>query len=694
MGATSRGSFATAREAPLRSADRASWAKLRAKIQVSAMGGRALILGSATGDLSPQPIHAMSTPLAARIALGRMPALREPKLLGDWVLWLEQRPQEKGRTTALIRRWGEGPDGMQELTPAPINLRSRVHDYGGGVLAHAVCGDQLLLAWIDDGDGCLWTQCWSGLERSDGQPLCASSAARRLSRPGAPLADGRLDPGRRRWLGVMEQDGADWLVSFALDGEEQAPTILHQPDDFAGCVALSPSGDQLAWVEWQQPAMPWDRSQIWAADLDPEGRIVTPIQLAGSRADDHRPVSVFQPQWLPDGRLVVAEDSSGWWNLMRSAPSPDLCNPGWERPWPLAAETAMPQWVYGMSTTAWDGEQLLVAVCSDGLWQLKRFADNGQITSIDQPFDDLAGLQAEAGRAVAIASNSTAGQGLLELNLPTGRWFHTPAAEPVLEADQISVGEPIWFTGSGGERTHAWYYPPTRSTEGPAPLLVKSHSGPTAMARRGLSLGIQYWTSRGWGVVDVNYGGSTGFGRAYRERLNGGWGVVDVEDCAAAAKALIGNGRAHPERIAIEGGSAGGFTTLACLCFTDVFQVGACRYAVSDLTAMATDTHRFEARYLDGLVGPWPQARERYEARSPLQHAERIRCPVIFFQGLKDKVVPPEQTEQMAAALRASGLPVEVHTFAEEGHGFRDSEVQISVLEATERFFRLHLNLD
>ena len=214
------------------------------------------------------------------------------------------------------------------------------------------------------------------------------------------------------------------------------------------------------------------------------------------------------------------------------------------------------------------------------------------------------------------------------------------------------------------------------------------------MARTGLNLGIQFWTSRGWGVVDVNYGGSTGFGRAYRDRLQKGWGVVDVEDCAAAARTLIASGRAHPHQIAMEGGSAGGFSTLACLCFTDVFQAGACRYAVSDLTAMATETHRFEARYLDGLVGDWPAQRPLYEQRSPLHHADQIECPVIFFQGLKDQVVPPEQTETMAAALRANGIPVEVMTFEEEGHGFRDSAVQVAVLEATEAFFRHHLGLE
>ena len=633
----------------------------------------------------------MTEPLPSQSAVGKTPALKEPQLVeaGDgtiWVLWLEQRPAERGRTTALLRRFGSD-EAPTELTPQPINLRSRVHDYGGGVCSAALQGQTLLLLWIDGGDGGLWRQDWQLPGASEEVPSpCADP--RRLTVPGPwQLADGLVDQRRNRWIGVREIDGRDQLVSVALDGCDQTPELLHQPEDFAGYACLSPDGRQLAWVEWQQPAMPWDSSQLCCAELSSDGRLGPAQVLAGGDG-----VSVFQPQWLPDGSLVVAEDSSGWWNLIRRTSTETT----WCRPWPMAAETAMPQWVYGMSTSGWDGEGLLAAVCVEGCWQLQRLGLDGSSVTVSQPFDDLAGLRALHGCAVAIASNSSTGQGLLELDLrpnaPTP-WRHQPAAPAPISADAISIAEPIWFEGHNGQRTHAWYYPPMPPCAGPSPLLVKSHSGPTAMARRGLNLAIQYWTSRGWGVVDVNYGGSTGFGRAYRDRLNGGWGVVDVRDCAAAAEALIAAGRAHPEQIAIEGGSAGGFTTLAALCFTDVFRAGACRYAVCDLTAMANDTHRFEARYLDQLVGAWPEEQELYNARSPLQHADRIRCPVLFFQGLQDKVVPPEQTERMANALRRNGIPVEVQLFEEEGHGFRNQATQVQVLEATEAFFRRQLDL-
>ena len=631
------------------------------------------------------------TPLPASIAVGRLPGLKEPQLLEGpnqqiWLLWLEQRPQEKGRTTALIRPFGATEMAPTELTPAPISLRSRVHDYGGGVLCSEVDGETLLLVWI--AGGCLWRQDWQLPEQSTDRPKPLMQPLK-LTRTGDwDLADGLLDLSRRRWLGIREIDGVDQLVCAELDQTEQEPELLHQPADFAGYACLSPDRAQLAWVEWQQPAMPWESSQLCCADLSSSGDLSHPRTIAGGAG-----VSVFQPQWLPDGSLLVAEDSDGWWNLKRRRPGAI----SWEHPWPMAAETAMPQWIYGMSTTAWDGQQLLAATCADGCWSLNRLSLEGTISRIDQPFDDLAGLRALKGRAVAVASNSTSMAGLLVLSLAsdgTSSWVHTPALESPIAQAEISVAEPIWFDGHDGQRTHAWYYPPRSNTTTPAPLLVKSHSGPTAMARRGLSLAIQYWTSRGWGVVDVNYGGSTGFGREYRERLNGSWGVVDVADCAAAARAMIASGRAHPEQIAIEGGSAGGFTTLAALCFTDVFRVGACRYAVCDLTAMAQDTHRFEARYLDSLVGGLPEQREIFEQRSPLLHADRIRCPVLFFQGLQDKVVPPEQTERMAEALRSNGIPVEVRLFEEEGHGFRNQATQIEVLEETERFFCSSLRLD
>lgn len=622
--------------------------------------------------------------------VGRTPVFKEPRLAGPWLLWLEQRPHEQGRTTLMIRASGQ-PDGAQarELTPGSWNLRSRVHEYGGG--PYAIGGGELV--WVHDGDRCLHHLT---LDPGSGRPL---GEPRRLTAPGErAFGGGLIDAARRRWIGVQEAGEhnrlRDQLVAVPLAGGE--PRVLHQPADFCGYPALSPDGRQLAWVEWQQPCMPWERSQLWLAAVGPDGTLEGARPVAGSGPGAPRAVSVFQPLWIGPTELVVASDASGWWNLERL----DTASGTWQSLLPLEAEFAMPQWVAGMATTAWDGQALWAAACRHGAWQLGRVSLAPAVVGtaaawepLEQPFDDLAALHAEAGQLVAIASNPTTPQGLLELEPATGSWRHTPVAPCPLPLEAISQPEALWFAGHGGARTHAWYYPPAGGAHPDAPLLVKGHSGPTGMARRGLSLAIQFWTSRGWGVVDVNYGGSTGFGRAYRERLDGQWGVVDVADCAAAATALVAAGKASAERIAIEGGSAGGFTALAALCFTDVFRAGASRYGVTDPSALASESHRFEARYLDGLIGPWPEARATYEARSPLAHADRIRCPVIFFQGLDDLVVPPAQTDRMAAALAQKGIPVEVHRFAGEGHGFRSSATQIQVLEATEAFFRRHFGL-
>jgi acetyl esterase/lipase len=641
-------------------------------------------------------------PLSAQRALAGAMAIKEPLLAGDWLYWLEQRPAERGRTT-LLRRPASDPEAQpQELSPAPANLRSRVHGYGGGV--YAVGAGQLVM--VDDRDRCLWSR---PLPESGAGPL---PPARQLTPPSDPnhpraFADGLVDPWRQRWIGVMEQAGRDLLVAVPLAGGEPQP--LWQPADFCGYAVLSPDGLALAWVEWQQPHMPWERSQLWLAGVSADGRLEGARPLAGSEASSERGISVFQPLWA-GADLVVANDRGGWWNLERLAHAnalPPDAPPHWRPLLPMRAEFAMPQWVYGMRTTAWDGQELLAAACLEGRWQLGRLtlepgspdrpdpeAPSHGWHPIDTPCDDLAYLVAAPGRLVAVGSGPDCPSGLLEVELPGGGWRHSAAAAP-LAVEALSRPQALWFPGHAERPTHAWYYPPQGSPDRPAPLLVRGHSGPTAMARTGLNPALQFWTSRGWGVVEVNYGGSTGFGRAYRERLDGGWGVVDVDDCLAAVHALVAAGRADPERVAMEGGSAAGFTVLEALARDGTLKAGCCRYPVTDLTALASDAgeHRFEARYFDSLIGPWPQARSLYEQRSPLRHPERIVAPVVLFHGLEDPVVPAGQTEALALALGERGVAVELHLFPGEGHGFRDQDVQLRVLEATEAFFRRHLQL-
>jgi dipeptidyl aminopeptidase/acylaminoacyl peptidase len=639
------------------------------------------------GQEPGQPAAAGKGPLPLAAAVGGRTSWREPRWSGERLLWLEQRPAERGRTTLMIReRPGQAP---RELTPGAWNLRSRVHEYGGG--AWCVAGDTVVFS--HDGDRGLWRL---DLPPADGAAAGPPPEPRPLTPPPPrgeerAFADGRIDQRRHRWIGVLERQGRDQLVAVPLAGGE--PRTLWQPADFCGYAVLSPSGSHLAWVEWQQPHMPWERSQLWLARLRADGTLAGARPVAGSGPGEGLGESVFQPLWAGSD-LVVANDRSGWWNLERLVGAEALPPDGhlaWEPLLPMEAEFGQPQWVYGLATIAWDGERLLACACREGRWQLGLVhpgaAEPWQPFAL--PFDDLETPVAAPGRLAAIAAGPGHGSGLLELEIGSGRWQHTPAAPPgALATVALSAPEALWFAGHGGRPTHAWFYPPPAGAGARTPLLLRAHSGPTGMARTGLNPAIQFWTSRGWAVLDVNYGGSSGFGRAYRERLDGQWGVVDVADCAAAARTVVAAGRADGERVAMEGGSAAGFTVLALLCGDDVLRAGACRYPVTDLTPLAGEGHRFEAHYFETLIGPWPEASATYRQRSPLHHAERIQAPVILFHGLDDPVVPAAQSQRLALALRERGLPVELHLFPGEGHGFRDGAVQRRVLEATELFFR------
>ena len=615
------------------------------------------------------PCGSWSSPLSAADAVAAGVRLSQLQLDGTTLYWLEQRPLERGRCVIVACE----PDGARrDVTPPAYNVRSKVHEYGGG--AYVVNNNVVYFANADD-------QRW----------YCQRGEAIRPVTPddGRRYADAIVDTLYERLIAVGEEHLADAepvnsLCAIRL--EDRSVHCLHRGHDFYSSPRLSPNGRRLAWLAWDHPNMPWDGTSLYVADLTDEGSLENISVVAGGASE-----SVFQPEWMPDGSLCFVSDRSGWWNLYR------LHDADLQALAPMEAEFGLPQWVFGMRTYAIDGRGgIWAACCRQGVWQLACLAAGDPDTTaaweiLASPHTDISDVQIWQGTAVAIAASPVSRPAITHWQGKDGYTALTDSA-PSLPLAGISVPEAIEFGNRHGDRVHAFYYPPTHADfaappgERP-PLIVRGHSGPTGAATAVYNNRYQYWTSRGFAIVDVNYGGSTGFGRAYRARLEGGWGVVDVEDCIDAARHLVQRGDVDGERLVIAGSSAGGYTTLCALVFHDVFRAGSSAYGIGDLEALLNETHKFESRYFDRLIGPWPGARDLYHARSPLLHVESLSCPLVLFQGSDDKVVPLSQAHAMAAALDARHIPVALILFEGEGHGFRQAENLVRMLETELAFY-------
>ena len=636
--------------------------------------------------------------LDAEKVYGEAPIFKEPRIIGDWILWLEQRPNEKGRTTALIRPWGQKDVLPQELTPYPSDLRTKIHGYGGAPLTATLDGSDLILTWVDNKDNRLWMRTWFYEEEKEKsfsfkfipkiESICLTKKHNYF------LAGGVIDLEKNIWIGLMEDEEGDHIVSYSLNKSEQYPKIIYSSQGLLGYLALNSKDRKLAWVEWKNTSMPWDLNELKFAKLGEKENIINIVTLNNEYLKCTEKISFFNPIWSDTGDLFVAEDSSGWWNITQI--KTDFNNNSitiFQNKWTIKAEIAFPQWVLGMSSFSCVGDNVVGAFAQEGIWTLALFQKDGSIKTFDQTFIEFSGIHSHQNRLVAIASSAEITEGIFEIDLLNQSWEHTPASSFSLDPKEISIGESFWFIGSNEEKVHAWYYPPLNKQILLPPLLVKSHSGPTGMARCGLDLEVQFWTSRGWAVVDVNYGGSSGFGREYRDRLRGNWGVIDVMDCTKAAQSLIASGKADKDRIAIMGSSASGFTALGCLISADIFNIGACKYAVTDLIGMANSTHRFEEFYLDYLIGNIETDYEKYLKRSPIENVNFMNMPLILFHGLKDKVIPSDQSIAIKDELLKREIPVQINLFENEGHGFKDGKIKVDVLNKTEAFFRQYLNI-
>jgi dipeptidyl aminopeptidase/acylaminoacyl peptidase len=592
------------------------------------------------------------SPITASLTASSSLRISDIQLHGGGVFWSEMRPDEGGRCVVVGSFDGE----IRDCTPPGFNARTTVHEYGGG--AYTVV------------DGVVYFSNFVGqlLYRYDPGKTPVNVTSNTDQRHASYFYDDSL----RRLICVREDhsDKAHEAVNtiVAINVDDGSSQTLVEGNDFYSNPQLSPDGRRLSFITWNHPNMPWDGCELWVADVEGDGSLGHMTFVSGGLDE-----SIIQPEWSPNGELHFISDAGGWWNLYRWRKGKV------ENIYQINAEFGGPHWVFGLSYYGFENPESIIAIYSkDGFWHLTRVnVAEKKLSEIKTDYTDLSFLKVGEGYAVFIGGNYKTAPEVVRLDLNDDETKVLKRSDSItIDEGYLSTPKPIKYPTEKHLTAHAIFYPPKNTDyNGPKndlpPLIVKVHGGPTSMTTTTLNLGIQYWTSRGFGLVDVNYGGSTGYGRSYMRRLNGNWGVVDVDDSINAAKYLIMEKLADPERAAIRGGSAGGYTTLSALAFREFFTAGASYYGLSDLEVFIHDTHKFESRYLFSLVGPYPERKDLYKERSAINHLDNIRAPLIIFQGLEDKIVPPNQAELMVEALRRNGLPVAYIPFDGEQHGFR-----------------------
>jgi dipeptidyl aminopeptidase/acylaminoacyl peptidase len=567
---------------------------------------------------------------------------------------------------------------IKDLLPKPYSNSSRVHEYGG--MAYAISGDSLY--FVNASDQRIYKTDLSG--ESEPKPITGLSLQR--------FADLVIDSNNQRIIAVCEEHKGDsgeqepenYLVAVSLNTENPSLTKLETGADFYAYPRISPDQKTLCWIQWQHPNMPWDCTQLWQAGINADGSLTDKKLVAGGNNNE----SIFQPQWSPDNQLYFVSDKNNWWNIYRATDS--SCEPVLE----IEAEFATPLWQFGMSTYDFIDAQTIGCLWTDqGIWH-SGFIDiaSGQLSEVDCHYSSMQSACCFQGSLYMVAGAASQPSEIVSVSKQQALDSIYAPATLDIDAENLSQPESILFPSADGQQVHAFFYPPSNAEycgeENELPLVVAlCHGGPTSSTDSDLNLKIQYWTNRGFAVVDINYRGSTGFGRAYRQSLVGAWGIADVQDSQSAIAYLATEKKIDPERCIIRGGSAGGYTVLSALTFTDTFKAGASLYGIGDLETLATDTHKFESRYMDSLIGPYPERRDIYLARSPIHHAEGLNCPVIFLQGLEDKVVPPNQAEMMVKLLEDKGIKVGHVTFPDEGHGFRKAANIIRAMESELAFY-------
>ncbi|KAH9758393.1 peptidase S9 domain-containing protein [Citrus sinensis] len=660
---------------------------------------------SATQDKITAPYGSWKSPLTADVVSGASKRLGGTAVDGHGrLIWLESRPTEAGRGV-LVKEPAKAGDEPSDITPKEYAVRTTAQEYGGG--AFRIFGDTVIFSNYKDQR--LYKH---SIDSKDSSPLPITPD---YGEPLVSYADGIFDPRFNRYVTVREDRRQDALnstteiVAIALNGQNiQEPKVLVSGSDFYAFPRMDPRGERMAWIEWHHPNMPWDKAELWVGYISENGDVYKRVCVAGF--DPTIVESPTEPKWsskdatydnsyeTPSELFFVTDRKNGFWNLHKWIES----NNEVLAIYSLDAEFSRPLWVFGINSyeiIQSHGEKNLIA-CSyrqNGRSYLGILDDFGHSLSLlDIPFTDIDNITLGNDCLFVEGASGVQPSSVAKVTLDDHKlkavdfkvvWSSSP--DTLKYKSYFSLPELIEFpTEVPGQKAYAYYYPPSNpiyqaSPEEKPPLLVKSHGGPTSEARGILNLSIQYWTSRGWAFVDVNYGGSTGYGREFRERLLGRWGIVDVNDCCSCATFLVGSGKADEKRLCITGGSAGGYTTLAALAFRDTFKAGASLYGVADLSMLRAETHKFESRYIDNLVG----SEKDYYEKSPINFVDKFSCPIILFQGLEDKVVPPDQARKIYKALKENGLPVALVEYEGEQHGFRKAENIKFTLEQQMVFF-------
>lgn len=614
-------------------------------------------------------------------------SIDEPKLSANAIYYIERRPRENGRCVIVKA----SDHHTTDILPEPYSSRSRVHEYGGG----SYCVDGERLFFINDIDQDIY--------------CIKNKQITRITEAGnMRFSDFVYDNKRNHLISICElhEQGSVTNSIVNIDAGNGQIKTIEQGNDFYASPRLNSSANQLCWQSWDHPNMPWDGNRLWLADIGDDGNIIRKRHIAGAHD-----ISVFQPQWSPDDVLYFISDDSGWWHFYRYLDSGHSARI--QQLTTGEKEFGLPQWIFGQSTYAFiNHSQILCCYQSHGQATLASLSLEKQVTltPIKTPWQEyryISAMKNSVGSSIVcfIAASSLSFPELVSATVDSNEpsclstsVVKTSCKLPV-PAEYYSVPKCINFLNRHNQKVYAWYYPPMNPdcraiNNEPPPLIVICHGGPTGQTNTALDPKKQFWTSRGFALLDVNYSGSTGFGRDYRQRLMNQWGVLDVEDCCDAALFIVSRGMADKNKLIIRGSSAGGYTVLAALTFHDVFSAGASYYGISDLSSLASDTHKFESHYTDRLVGPYPELRDLYEQRSPINHTGQLNCPVIFFQGMEDRVVPREQAEKLFDALNQKSLPVAAQYYKGEQHGFRKADSIVFSLKNELSFYQLIFKLN